>query len=95
MSECPNASEPNFALTQCDFQFHYNLWVIRAHQDIRQFRRALSAGGENLLLSLLMLKRQEFLATQPDTIFSTIGKLRIVKEASRGIELLESVFHKS
>ena len=38
----PNASEPNFALTQCDFQFHYNLWVIRAHQDIRPFRRALS-----------------------------------------------------
>ena len=37
----PNASEPNFALTQCDFQFHYNLWVIRAHQDIRPFRRAL------------------------------------------------------
>ena len=42
MSECPNASEPNFALTQCDFQFHYNLWVIRAHQDIRPYRRALS-----------------------------------------------------
>ena len=42
MTECPNASELNFALTQCDSQFHYNLWVIRAHQDIRPFRKALT-----------------------------------------------------
>ena len=38
----PNASEPNFTLTQCDFQFHHNLWVIRAHQDICPCRRAFS-----------------------------------------------------
>ena len=35
----PNASEPIFALTQCDFICHLNLWVIRAHRDIRPFRR--------------------------------------------------------
>ena len=40
--QMPNASVPNFALTQCDFQFHLNLWVIRAHQDIRPYRRAFS-----------------------------------------------------
>ena len=50
MSECPNASEPNFASTQCDFQFHYNLWVIRAHQDIRPFRKALRGSVRFFLL---------------------------------------------
>ena len=40
MTECPNASELNFALTQCDSQFHYNLWVIRAHH-IRTFASEL------------------------------------------------------